>query len=449
VPPDGGAEQEILVFDEMPFVVRSEASRTLLAMVRRVARYPNAVVITGETGSGKELVARAIHHYSLRCTKSWVDVNCAALPEHLVESELFGYEKGAFSGADTTKAGFFELAHQGTLFLDEIGDLEPKMQVKLLRVLDGVPYFRLGGNKKVTVDVRVVAATNRNLEQAVRDGTFRNDLYHRLTQIQLRVPPLRDRPEDVEGIAEFVLHQIAPRANFSVDALAALRQFSWPGNIRELKNVITRLAVVRDEPDFVVQVADLPPEVTGARAAEPAAGGPAPERPVGDLDSMEQMMVERALTESGGDQTLAADRLGISKRTLLRKLKQYRVESSAEGTSLGRLNNDQQRYFRATSERQVTLRAGSGYELRTRTVNISATGLGLQGVSEPFHLYGLLDIQLLLDPDQEVKGRGKITWADAQGKAGLRFQTFEPDSQSRLEAWLGRKMREEGWARLG
>src|SRR5579864_6086621 len=157
----------------MPAVVRSKAMEALLALVERVARTNASVLITGETGSGKELVARAVHHYSLRHSKPWVDVNCAALPEHLMESELFGYEKGAFSGASATKPGLFELADSGTLFLDEIGDLDQKMQVKLLRVLDGTPYYRLGGVRKITVDVRVLSATNINLEEAVSEGKFR------------------------------------------------------------------------------------------------------------------------------------------------------------------------------------------------------------------------------------------------------------------------------------
>src|SRR5262249_38341029 len=160
-------------FIGMPAVVRSKAMLDLLALAERAARTNVAVLITGETGSGKELIARAVHHYSLRHSKPWVDVNSAELPEHLVESELFGYEKGAFSGADSTKQGLFELANTGTLFLDEIGELDRKMQVKLLRVLDGTPYYRLGGVRKVTADVRVVSATNVNLEEAVRAGTFR------------------------------------------------------------------------------------------------------------------------------------------------------------------------------------------------------------------------------------------------------------------------------------
>ena len=196
--------------DMSKLVVRSESLKRVMKLAEKVARHPAAVLIIGETGTGKEMIARTIHNSSLRCNNALVDVNCAAIPEHLVESELFGYEKGAFSGADSLKPGFFELADKGTLFLDEIGDLDLKVQVKLLRVLDGVPYYRLGGSKKVSVDVRVVAATNRDLEEHVRAGRFRSDLYHRLAQFKLEVPPLRDRPEDVLGIAEQVLHQHFP-----------------------------------------------------------------------------------------------------------------------------------------------------------------------------------------------------------------------------------------------
>ena len=172
-----------------------------MGMVDRVAGHTETVLVTGETGTGKELVARTIHESSYRHKNALVDINCAALPEHLVESELFGYEKGAFSGADSSKPGLFELADKSTIFLDEIGELQPQIQVKLLRVLDGAPYYRLGGNRKITVDVRVVAATNQDLELAVKEGRFRKDLFHRLSQFQLRVPPLRERPEDIAALA--------------------------------------------------------------------------------------------------------------------------------------------------------------------------------------------------------------------------------------------------------
>src|SRR5450631_1470925 len=181
----------------MTAVISSPPMFRLFDTVERVARSSATVLVTGESGAGKEIVARAVHHYSQRVSKPWVDLSCAALPEHLLESELFGFDKGAFSGADSSKPGLFELAHQGTIFLDEIGELDPRMQVKLLRVLDGTPYYRLGGTKKVSVDVRVVAATNQDLEQAVSEGRFRGDLYHRLAQFTLIVPPLRERIADI------------------------------------------------------------------------------------------------------------------------------------------------------------------------------------------------------------------------------------------------------------
>src|SRR5690242_17468103 len=179
------AHTEIHSFLGMPAVVASAAMHDVMRFAEKVARSRAAVLVTGESGSGKEVVARAVHELSGRNTAPWIDINCAALPDHLLESELFGYEKGAFSGADTMKQGFFELAHGGTLFLDEIGELDLKMQVKLLRVLDGTPYYRLGGTRKVTADVRIVAATNVDLRQAVDNGTFRRDLYHRLDQARL------------------------------------------------------------------------------------------------------------------------------------------------------------------------------------------------------------------------------------------------------------------------
>src|SRR5579859_3673176 len=219
---------------ENGLVVRSPALQQVMRLAEKVARHPAAVLIAGETGTGKEMVAHAIHDHSLRCNQPFIDVNCAAIPEHLVESELFGYEKGAFSGADTLKPGLFELADKGTLFLDEVGDLDLKVQVKLLRVLDGASYYRLGGNKKVSVDVRVVAATNQDLEALVQTGRFRSDLYHRLAQFRLEVPPLRDRPADIIAIAESVLHHHFPESRFTQDAISALLSYSWPGNVREL-----------------------------------------------------------------------------------------------------------------------------------------------------------------------------------------------------------------------
>src|ERR1019366_6324605 len=211
-------EDSTHIFLGMTAVIASDEMRNLMSVAERVARSNATVLILGESGSGKEVLARAIHHYSGRSQKPWVDLNCGALPEHLIESELFGYDRGAFSGANNNKPGLFELAHQGTIFLDEIAELEMKMQVKLLRVLDGVPYYRLGGVKKVSVDVRIVAATNQDLETMIQHGEFRGDLYHRLSQISLRVPPLRERMEDILPLAEHYLHQLKPNGFFTLDA---------------------------------------------------------------------------------------------------------------------------------------------------------------------------------------------------------------------------------------
>jgi transcriptional regulator with PAS, ATPase and Fis domain len=304
----------------MPAIVKSKAMLDLLALVERVARKSATVLITGETGSGKELIARALHHYSLRHSKPWVDVNCSALPEHLMESELFGYEKGAFSGADSTKQGLFELANTGTFFLDEIGELDPKMQVKLLRVLDGTPYYRLGGVRKISVDVWVVSATNVNLEEAVKAGKFRNDLYHRLSQIHLKIPPLRERPEDVVALAEFFVHEQDPCSHFSQGALDALLRHSWPGNVRELRNLVSKALIYANGPS--IGASDLP-----LAEPDPAVSARAP---AFSLERVEREMIFKALAEAGGHHDKAAKMLGISRRTLSRKLKIYGVADAPE-----------------------------------------------------------------------------------------------------------------------
>ena len=321
---------ESLVFLGMSAIIASPAMRRVLSEIERVAQTSASVLIQGESGSGKELVARAVHHYSLRCHKPWVDVSCAALPEHLVESELFGYERGAFSGADSPKPGLFELAHQGTLFLDEVGELEPRMQVKLLRVLDGTPYYRLGGVRKVTVDVRIIAATNQDLEEMLGNGRFRSDLYHRLGQISVRVPPLRERQEDILPLANHFLHKIKPGVRLSAEAAGVLGQHSWPGNIRELRNVITKAAVlaVGEEiagPDLAAQL-----QMTPFGATRPARAYAQPQ-PINldtpNLDGIERRTIMRVLGETNGHQQRAAELLGISRRTLSRKLKIYEMET--------------------------------------------------------------------------------------------------------------------------
>jgi DNA-binding NtrC family response regulator len=302
----------------------------ILRLACRVAPSTAAVLITGESGSGKEVIARAIHHHSQRSAKSWIDVNCAALPENLLESELFGYEKGAFSGAESTKAGLFELADGGTLFLDEIGDLDLRMQVKLLRVLDGAPYYRLGGAKKVSVDVRIITATNQDLKDAVSQGRFRSDLYHRLSQITIAVPPLRERTQDILPLAMHFLarHNLAgqnPDLRFSSDAIERLQAHRWLGNVRELRNVVVRAAVLTQGSE--ITSADLPEEFArhsfsaslgGFSLLGGTAGGSG-----SILGDLERNAIAQALEDSRGHQQRAADRLGISKRTLQRKIKSF------------------------------------------------------------------------------------------------------------------------------
>jgi len=309
--------QPTKTFLGMEAVIESEQIRTLLGTIERVARSQATVLITGESGSGKELIARAVHHFSSRSHKPWVDLSCAALPEHLIESELFGYEKGAFSGADTSKPGLFEMAHGGTIFLDEIGELDPRVQVKLLRVLDSVAYFRLGGTKKVSVDVRVVAATNQDLEKAVAEGRFRCDLYHRLAQFTLQVPPLRERVADIAPLARYFLAQQDSHLSLAASAIAALEAQPWPGNIRELRNVITKTAVLAAREE--ISAGDLAFTVAAHDSGAIAKAN--------NLESIEKHAILEALTASGGHQQRAAAQLGISRRTLNRKLKVYRPEA--------------------------------------------------------------------------------------------------------------------------
>jgi transcriptional regulator with PAS, ATPase and Fis domain len=301
------------VFLGMTAVIASCAMRRLLEFVERAGRSRASVLITGETGAGKELIARALHHYSRRASGPWIDLNCAALPELLIESELFGYERGAFSGAASAKPGMFELAHTGSVFLDEIGELSPRMQVKLLRVLDGAPYYRLGGTRKISVDARIIAASNRDLDEATAAGTFRRDLYHRLAQLRVHVPPLRERPEDVAALARFFLAQQELEEQrlqrFSSEALGALERYAWPGNVRELRNVVVQAAVLADE--GVIEAGHLPVLVRSARAKAVT------------LQDLEREAILRVLGETAGRHQRAADILGISLRTLGRKLKSY------------------------------------------------------------------------------------------------------------------------------
>jgi DNA-binding NtrC family response regulator len=302
----------------MPAVVVSPAMRELLRFAQRVANSSAAVLVTGESGSGKEVVARALHEFSGRRSAPFIDINCAALPDHLLESELFGYEKGAFSGADSAKPGMFELASGGTLFLDEIGELNLKSQSKLLRVLDGWPHYRLGGTRKIEVNVRIITATNADLELDIRTGKFRSDLYHRLNQVRIKVPPLRERVEDIGPLARLFLSQEKSGLEISDEAVEALRLYSWPGNIRELKSLMSLVAVMGEGP--AVRLEDLPPLFHHREM--PASGQDY------RLGRLEQEVILDALAKTAGRRDRAAEMLGISRRTLIRKLKGYGVTSA-------------------------------------------------------------------------------------------------------------------------
>jgi transcriptional regulator with PAS, ATPase and Fis domain len=428
--------------DNTYFVLASPVMHTFMGLVDRVAGHTETVLITGETGTGKELIARTIHESSHRRSRPWVDINCAALPENLVESELFGYEKGAFSGADASKPGLFELADKGTLFLDEIGELQLQTQVKLLRVLDGQPFYRLGGHRKIKVDVRIVAATNQNLEAAVREGRFREDLFHRLGQFQLRVPPLRERPEDIVALAEHFLRLKAPQKNFSAQAISALLSHAWPGNIRELRNLVARMAMEfsGSEIDFT--------SLSAALTGEPAALRQTASMPVSNLDSMEEQMIIKALERTGGQRTLAAEQLGISRRTLSRKLKEYNINvNTGEGAnSLGYISLEQQKFFRARVQFAVALKNQHGDEVCVQGVNLSTGGLGVDGLKDAMKFTGLLDVSFPLPDSQTIfRAKARIVWFGGEGRVGLRFAVIDPALFEQLQHWTNNKMKDEGW----
>lgn len=428
--------------DDTQFILASPVMHKFMGLVDRVAEHTETVLITGETGTGKELIARTVHESSHRRGRPWVDINCAALPDNLVESELFGYEKGAFSGADSSKPGLFELADKGTLFLDEIGELQLQTQVKLLRVLDGQAFYRLGGHRKIKVDVRIVAATNQDLEAAVRDGRFRQDLFHRLGQFQLRVPALRDRPEDIVALAEHFLRLKAPSKSFSTQAISALLSHSWPGNIRELRNLVAKVSMESSgaEIDFS--------KLSAALTGEPTAMRQTASMPVGNLDSMEEQMIIKALERTAGHRTQAAEQLGISRRTLSRKLKEYNISFAAgEGSaSLGFISTEQQKFFRARVEIAVTVKNAQGEEIHVQGVNLSTGGMGLDGLKEPLRFSGLLDVSFLL-PDSEIlfQAKARLMWIGDEGRVGIRFVVIEPALFEHLQHWSNKKMKEEGW----
>ncbi|MEQ8278267.1 MAG: sigma-54 dependent transcriptional regulator [Deltaproteobacteria bacterium] len=313
-----------------PIIGRSPAMLATLETIQQAAPSTATVMLLGESGTGKELLARALHEQSQRLEGPFVVVNCAALPETILESELFGYEKGAFTGATQAKEGRIQRADGGTLFLDEVGELSAPVQAKLLRVLQENEIERLGGHEPISVDFRLVSATNRDLEAAVKEGTFREDLYYRLNVIEVRLPPLRERPEDIALIAEHFIRLYAKKNNKTVrglteDARDKLVRYGWPGNVRELENVVERAVVLtRDE---VIDVANLPAPVQNAvvERGEVHREGKKIVIPIGTkLEEVERFMIHETLEETGGDKSLAAQLLGIAARTIYRKLEAER-----------------------------------------------------------------------------------------------------------------------------
>lgn len=313
-------------FDEI--VSTSHAMEEVLSMAGRVAASSATVLLRGESGTGKELIAKAIHFHSPRANAPLIKVNCAALPETLLESELFGHEKGAFTGATTRRIGRFEAADRGTLFLDEIGELTPGMQVKLLRVLQEREFERLGGNETIKVDVRVIAATNRDIEKAMKEGVFREDLYYRLNVVSVVIPPLRERKEDVPALLDFFIKKYNAENKKNITGISAetrdlLMRYGYPGNVRELENIIERAVVLSKK--GIITTADLPIHVRTSASEEELSAETLQGSLNETLETIERSILLEALKASGGVQTRAAEKLGISERVLRYKLKKYKL----------------------------------------------------------------------------------------------------------------------------
>jgi DNA-binding NtrC family response regulator len=315
--PSGGDAREL--------IAGSKALCSVIEKAKSVARSKLPVLIQGESGTGKELLARLIHEHSPRCKKNLVQINCAAFSENLIESEIFGHEKGAFTGADQRHLGYFERAHQGSLLLDEIGEMPMRMQAKLLRVLEEEAFERVGGEQMLRVDVHLIATTNRDLGQEIARGMFRNDLYYRLNALQLHVPPLRVRRQEIPALVQYFIRRFAKEGatevtSIAADALQLLLAYGWPGNIRQLRNVIHYACVLaRGER---IEASDLPmlPQ-PGTEGVANTAGQ--------TLAQIERQIILDTLRDVGGNRTAAALRLGITTRTLQNKLKRYREEEAA------------------------------------------------------------------------------------------------------------------------
>lgn len=345
--------------DDSKTTSSSPVMQQVYKLAKKVAVSDSTVLILGETGTGKEVISTAIHQWSRRCDKPMIKVNCGAIPDNLLESELFGYEKGAFTGASSSKPGRFEIADGGTIFLDEIGDISPQLQVKLLRMLQERTFERLGGIKPVSVNVRIIAATNRDLKEAVKAVEFREDLYYRLNVVPIQLPPLRERKEDIEDLVNVFLRSSAGISGCAVksmspEAMACLKNYNWPGNIRELENIIERCVVITE--DDIIGADSLPPEIIsyapetenssddidkessqsvplshadGTASTPPSASAVSTSKTADSLssaiDDREREVIVRALKEHGGNKTKTALALGISRRSLHRKIQKYEI----------------------------------------------------------------------------------------------------------------------------
>jgi DNA-binding NtrC family response regulator len=306
---------------------KSASMNKVIDMIKQISDTKSTVMLYGETGTGKEVAAQTLHNFSSRSDKPFIKVNCAAIPENLLESELFGYEKGAFTGAVIRKPGKFELAAGGSIFLDEIGDISLGVQVKLLRILQEKEFERLGGTKTIKVDVRIIAATNKNLEELVKEGSFREDLYYRLNVVPINMPPLRERKEDIPMLVESFLNKSSdisgkPPKKISNEASARLMTYKWPGNIRELQNIIERCVVIT--PRDIIGVEDLPLNIRHFQENLETDEEISKLEEV--LDDAEREVIIKVLKENDGNRTKASEVLGISRRSLHRKIIKYNIE---------------------------------------------------------------------------------------------------------------------------
>ena len=330
------------------FIGNSALMKGVYELIEKVADTDSTILITGESGTGKELVAKIIHYNSSRSQAPFIPLNCAAIPKDLLESELFGHEKGAFTGALNTRIGRFELAHNGTLFLDEIGELDPSLQVKLLRVLQEKEFERVGGVKTIKIDVRILVATNKDLERAIREGKFREDLYYRLNVIPLRLPPLREKIEDIPLLVNHFVQEFAKKRKresltFSTEAVQCLMRHRWPGNVRELENLIERLTILVSK--NIVTAPDLPEKFQQITISQTPDGLDTkramdfnfPEYGI-DINSvvenMERNLILKALEKTGGIKNRAAKLLGLNRTTLIEKMKKMKIGLQQTVTNL-------------------------------------------------------------------------------------------------------------------